>query len=181
VNGKATILLALSAFALLGSPVMAADLGLFGAYWDTKDADRALGGGAKVGFGRYFELRATYFSDVTADTEPERHDFEVSAVPLEAGLRYGFDANERFQPYVAAGATYIMLDTTRGDIDDETGWYAALGADIETGERLGFMAEVIYRGVETTVAEDDPFDGIRDEVTIDLGGLGVNAGVVWSW
>lgn len=181
---KKTILFAVAALAILAGPASAADFSIFGAYWNTQDADEAAGAGAKLRLGRFVELRGTYFSDVTADTEPERFDFEVSAIPLEAGLRFDFAEGAAFSPYVGGGASYIMLDTTEGDIDDEVGYYAVLGS--EFGQRdsgLSFMAEAIYRNVEATVSEDeDGFpDDIRDDVILRLDGLGVNAGIVWRF
>jgi hypothetical protein len=174
-----SVLLTAAALVFLAGPAMATDFSAYGAYWDTKDADNALGAGAKVSFG-FVELRGTYFSDVTADTDPERFDFEVSAIPLEAGVAFKFAEGERFTPYVGGGVSYFLLDTSEGDIDDETGWYAVVGADIKGSSGFGFMVEGIYRGMEATVRGDDPSDIVGD-VDIDLGGLGVNAGVVWSW
>ena len=181
---KKTILFAAAALAILAGPASAADFSVFGSYWNTQDADEAVGAGAKVRLGRFVELRGTYFSDVTADTEPERFDFEVSAIPLEAGLRFDFAEDSAFNPYVGGGAGYYLLDTTEGDIDDEVGYYAVLGS--EFGQRdsgLSFMAEAIYRNVEATVTEDeDGFpDDIRDDVILRLDGLGVNAGIVWRF
>jgi len=177
---KKTILWAAVALALLAGPAAATDFGLFGSYWDTKDADNALGVGGKIDFARIFEVRASYFSDLTADTSPERRDFEIKALPLEAGLNFKFAQSDRFTPYVGGGIGYYLLDTNRGDIDDETGWYAVVGADIKGASGLGFMVEGIYRGMEATVRGDDPAD-ITGKVNVDFGGLGVNAGLVWSW
>lgn len=181
---KKTILFAAAALALIAGPAAATDFSLYGAYWNTQDLDEALGAGAKLRLGRFVELRGTYFSDVTADTDPERFDFEVSAIPLEAGLRFDFGDSESFTPYVGGGAGYYMLDTTEGEIDDEVGYYAVLGAEFARQQSgLGFMAEAIYRNMEATVTEDeDGFpDDIRDDVILQLDGLGVNAGIVWRF
>lgn len=179
---KKTILFAAAALALLAGPAAAADFGVYGAFWDTEDADQALGVGGKLSFGRIFELRASYFSDVTTDTEPERRDFEIKALPLEAGLAFKFAQGERFTPYVGGGAGYYLLDTNRFDIDDEVGYYAVLGADIKGGTGLGFMVEGIYRNMEATVRGDlDDNPRVDDEVDLQLGGFGVNAGLVWSF
>jgi opacity protein-like surface antigen len=174
------ILWTVTALALLAGPASATDFGLFGSYWDTKDADSGLGGGVKINFARIVELRASYFSDLTADVDPESRDFEIKAIPLEAGLAFKFAENERFTPYVGGGIGYYLFDTNRGDIDDETGWYAVVGADIKGASGFGFMVEGIYRGMETTVRDDDP-DNIVGDVDVDFGGLGVNAGLVWSF
>ncbi|MES1240108.1 MAG: outer membrane beta-barrel protein [Acidobacteriota bacterium] len=182
---KRTILCAAAALTILAAPAAkATDFSVFGSYWDTQDADNALGGGAKLRLGRWVELRGTYFSDVTADTSPERFDFEVSAIPIEAGLRFDLGGTEAFTPYIGGGASYFMLDTSEGDIDDEVGWYAVVGAEFgRQPSGLGFMAEAIYRGVEATVTEDsDGFpDDVHDDVNLNLDGLGVNAGLVWRF
>lgn len=178
---KKTLLFAASALALLASPAMAADIGAYGSYWATEDADAALGIGGKVRFG-IVELRGTYFSDVTADTEPESRDFEVSAIPLEAGLAFKFAEGTRFSPYIGGGAGYYLLDTTAGDIDDEVGFYAVVGTDIGSSSGLSFMVEGIYRSMEATVRGDlDEDPDVDEDVDIQLGGLGINAGVVWRF
>lgn len=179
---KKTALLAVMVLALVAGPAAAADFGLFGSYWNTDDADEAVGVGGKFRFARIVELRATYFNDVTADTEPESRDFELRALPFEAGLAFSFAPGARFSPYVGGGAGYYLLDTNRGDVDDEVGFYAVLGADIRGATGLGFMVEAIYRNMEATVRgdlDDDP--RVDDEVDIQLGGLGVNAGLVWTF
>jgi len=178
---KKILLTTLAALALFAGPAAATDFGLFGSYWDTKDAQQGYGAGVKLDFARYIELRATYFQDVTADTgTARRHDFKLHATPLDAGLVFKFAPHEQFTPYIGGGASYIFLDTNRGDIDDETGWYAVLGADIKTASGLGFMVEGTYRGVSATVRGDDPTD-ITGKTKIDLGGAGINAGLVWSF
>ena len=183
---KKTVLFAAAVLALIAGPAAASDFSVFGSYWDTQDMDEALGGGAKLRLGKYVELRGTYFSDLTADTDPERFDFEVSAIPIEAGLRFDFTQGQSFTPYVGGGAGYYMLDTTEGEIDDEVGWYAVLGAEFGGQDSgLGFMAEAIYRQMEGTVTDrpndfPDPGD-VRDDVVFQLDGLGVNAGLVWKF
>ena len=132
-----------ASIALLAAPAAATDFGIGAAYWSTDDTDQALGVATKLGF-RFFELRATYFSDVTADTDPERFDFEVKAIPLEAGFVFPFAEGAAFSPYVGGGAGYYLLDTTEGDIDDEVGWYAVVGTDFGGSDSgLGFNLEAI--------------------------------------
>jgi hypothetical protein len=184
---KKAILCGVAALALCALPVRASDFAVTGSYWDTKDADQALGVGGRLRFG-IVDLRATYFSDVTADTDPESRDFEISAIPLEAGLAFKFAQTDTFQPYVGGGVGYYLLDTSRGDIDDELGYYAVLGADFaRSGSGLGFTVEAIYRNMEATVRNlgdpTDPNDNtdVSNKADIELAGLGVNAGLVWHF
>lgn len=162
----------------------ATDLGLHGAYWDTKQAARTFGFGAKLRFS-FVELRATYFDDVTTDVEPESADFEVKAYPLEGGIVLQFLKNSMVRPYVGGGVGYYLLDTNLGDIDDELGYYVVGGADIGApSSRVAFSIEGIYRNIEGSVRGElfDPdFDIEEDEVHLDLSGIGANAGVVFRF
>src|SRR5687767_9846243 len=88
----------------------ATDLGIHGAYWDTKEGDQAFGLGAKLRFS-FFEIRGTYFDDVTADVEPEVSDFEIKAYPIEAGLVIQLLKNSVFRPYIGGGGGYYILET----------------------------------------------------------------------
>lgn len=179
---KKTILFAVVAMALLAWPARAADFGLFGAYWDTDDADEAVGIGGKLTFARFLQIRATYFNDVTPDTDPENQDFELRALPLEAGLVFNFAENDRVSPYIGGGAGYYLLDTNFGDVDDEVGWYGVLGVDFTGPSGLGLTVEGIYRNMEATVRGDlDEDPELDEDVDIQLGGIGVNAGLVWKF
>jgi hypothetical protein len=176
-----------AALGFLARPAHASGITVGGAYWDTKDLDEGVGGTAKLTLGRYFELRGSYFSDLTSDTSPERFDFELRAIPVEAGLAWHFAEDAPFSPYVGGGAGYYFLDTTEGEIDDELGWYAVVGGDFgRMSSGVSFNVEAIYRNMEATVREnrDDtlPDSGdIDDKVNLDIGGFGVNAGVTWRF
>jgi hypothetical protein len=175
-------LCAVAALVLLAGPAKAADVGVFGSYWDTKDADQGYGAGAKVDFARFLELRASYFSDVTSNNPvPGRGDFKVRVVPLEGGLVYKFAPNERFTPYLGAGASYLLLDTNRGNIDNELGWYAVGGADIKTDHGFGVMLEAIYRSVDSTIRDRGTDTTVDTRVDLQLRGFGANVGLVWSF
>jgi len=165
---------------LLAGPAKAADIGVFGAYQDTKDADSGYGVGAKIDFARFLELRASYFSDVT-DNRPG-NDFKIRLVPLEAGLVYKFQPGTTFTPYLGGGASYFLLDTNRGNIDNELGWYAVAGTDIKTRHGFGLMLEGIYRSVDATI-RDNRSDSttVTSRVPLQLRGFGANAGLVWSF
>jgi len=182
------LLLVTAMLALLGAPAFATDFGLYGAYTDTKDAGQGYGGGAKLGFG-IFELRATYFNDITANEPtiftPGQLDnggrkFKIHSAPLEAGLKFNFVRDQAVNPYVGGGAAYYLLSTNRGKIKDEAGWYAVAGLDIPTRSGFGINVEGIYRGVKATVTDFETAD-LNSKVNLKLDGFGVNAGVVWKF
>jgi|SRR5687767_2783349 len=177
-----TLLIAAVAL-LLASPSAAGNLRLFGSYWNTEDADEAVGFGVGTRLGRYFDLRATYYSDVTADTTPEHSDFEIQAIPLEAGFVFPFAESANFNPYAGGGVSLVLLDIDGGEVNEELGFYGVLGAEFGDPDGVGFFAEAMYRQMEAKVRDDDDFDDvvIRDEVETALSGFAVNGGVVWRF
>jgi hypothetical protein len=178
------IAIALFGFVVAAGSATATDLGLHGAYWNTDQAERTFGFGAKLRFS-FVELRATYFDDVTADVEPESADFEIKAYPLEGGIVIQFLKNSMVRPYVGGGVGYYLLDTNLGDVDDEIGYYLVGGLDIGApSSRVAFSFEGIYRNIEGSVRGElfDPdFDIEEDEIDLDLSGIGANAGVVFRF
>ena len=172
--------MAVLAWGLLAAASSAFDLGVFGAYWDTKDAEETYGAGAKLRLG-IVEFRGTYFQDVTADVDPEPLDFEIRAIPLEAGIVLQFLKNAAVSPYVGGGGGYYLLDSNAGEIDDEAGYYLVGGLDIGRGV-VAFNVEGIYRNFEATIVDtDDDFPEFEDEVHFDLSGIGVQAGVIFRF
>jgi hypothetical protein len=172
-------MLAICFWGLLAGAASGIDLGVFGSYWDTKDADQTYGAGAKLRLG-FLELRATYYADVTADVDPEELDLEISAIPLEAGITLKFLKQAAISPYVGAGGGYYMLDTNAGDLDDEVGYYLLGGFDIGQGI-VAFNVEGVYRYFEATIDEGEDFPELEEDVNLDLGGLSINAGVVFRF
>lgn len=184
--------------ALGATPAFAGGLGLYGSYWDTDAAEEAAGGGLRFGFPLgevvQLDLGATYYEelidrpfDALDDVETPFVENGLQVIPVEAGLTLNFAGSSSFNPYIGGGGTYYFIDSDFGDVDDEAGWYARLGAEFGEPGGSGFFAEAGYRGVEVTV-ENDPedfedFDDIEfeEETEIDLSGLVVNAGYVWRW
>ena len=185
---------------LAGSPAWSGTFSIFGSYWDTDEAGEAGGAGVGVGIplGQVvdLELRGTYFEELSEDPlealfdpdDPVFRDFSLTVVPIEAGLRVKFMPGQAFTPYLSAGAAYYLLDIDRGELDDEAGWYAGLGAMFGDGQGIDFFAEALYRGVEATVELDpediddiDDIDFQGDQVDLDLAGPAANVGVVWRF
>ncbi|HET9209753.1 MAG TPA: OmpW family outer membrane protein [Thermoanaerobaculia bacterium] len=182
LNKTALCAAALLGLGLLAQPAKATDFGVFGAYQDTKDADSGYGAGVKLDFARFITLRATYFGDVTSNTRfSNGNDFKLRVVPLEAGLQYKFQPDANVSPYLGGGASYFLLDTNRGNIDDELGWFAVGGVDIKTQHRFGVTLEAIYRSVDATVHDNRSSTTVSDKVNLQLRGFGANAGLVWHF
>lgn len=170
---------------------------LHGAYWNTDEADDTFGAGitynAPLGQVLGLELRASYFEEVKNEPFEELFDGEnpfdsgLEILPLEAGLRFELGQGGVFRPYLSGGASYYLLDSEFGDVDDEFGFYAAFGGIIGDHQGAHFFFEAIYRQVEGSVEVDpndlDDIDDIdfEDSFDVDLSGLGANAGVAWTW
>jgi hypothetical protein len=198
---KVPFLLSLTAAAAItAAPGVAGDFSLFGAYWDTDVAGDTAGGGIKFGIplGERFtlDIRGTYFEEIEDDPfsaifdsdDPVFQEAGIQAIPVDLGVSYTFvDSSAAFRPYITGGISYILLDSDFGEIDDETGWFAGVGA--EFGDDIGprFFVEGIYRKAEAEVNLDpddlDDLDDIDidDNATFDIDGASVNAGIRWSF
>jgi hypothetical protein len=194
---RIALVAALACFAAL--PVAATDFTVMGSYWDTDAAGDAAGGGLILGMpfndSLAFELRASYFEELTDDPlenafdsdDPVFQDRGIQALPLEAGLRYTFGAGSHFRPHVAGGASYFLLDSDFGEIDDELGYFAALGGTVGDGDGAQFYFEGIWRKATAQVRLDpedledvDDVD-IEDEAEFDIDGIGANVGIRWTF
>ena len=171
------ILTCLAVVLLAGTvSAQAGTFGVFGSYWDSDEADTAAGVGAVVGFNFAsritLEFRGTYFEDFTADEFATT--FDVSVIPIDAGIHFDILPDKTVNPYVGGGVTYYLLDTDLGEIDDEAGYYVEAGLDFG-GENIRFFVEALYRQAEGTVESGGT------DADIDFTGITGNAGVIWRW
>lgn len=190
-------LCAIAAAIALAGPAWAGEFSLFGSYWDTDIAGDTAGGGIEFAFPfnetLALELRASYFEELTDDPLENAFDSDaevfqeagIQALPLDLGLRFQFAPGSNFRPYLAGGGTYFLLDSDFGEINDEVGYYAALGATIGDGVGADFFVEGIWRKATARVELDpqelediDDID-VEDHANFDIDGLGVNLGVRW--
>lgn len=185
--------------AAVAAPSTAADFSIYGSYWDIDVAGETAGGGITLGIpfteNLGLDLSATYFEQLTDDPLANAFDSDdpifqrqgLNVTPLSAGLRWNFAANQSFRPYLGGGVSYFLLDSDFGEVNDELGYYAALGAGFGNPDGMSFFAEAIYRSAEAEVELDpdelDDIDDIevRDTATFDLDGLGINAGLRFSF
>ncbi len=191
--------LAVLGMLILGAAIShAGGLGIYGSYWDTKDADSGYGGGAKLKFetvpNLYLELRGSYFPDLSKDDDGTKVDLRV--VPLELGLAYNLPITDKFQPYIGGGGGGFYMD---GDIKDDSigldgdidfkikpGYYAVAGVEFALTESVALFAEAKYTWVEfevdkITFNDVDLTDDMGGDVTGKLDGLGANAGLMLKW
>ena len=156
-----------------------------------QDGNNAFGGGAKVRLG-FFEIRGSYFDNITTPRVVSNCPpfcggprFGVREIPLEAGLNFKLLHDDVFKPYVGAGAGYYFLSGDNSNfatIKDEWGWYGVAGSDFIISNGFGFFAEAQYRRVRGTVREASTSDvSLSGNVPLQLGGIGVNAGIVFHW
>lgn len=164
---------------LAAGGVSAADLSLYGSYWNTDELDDTLGIGARVRGGLdplSLELRGSYFGDLTEDKGIV--DVELECVPVDVGLSIGLITEEKMALYLSGGGTYYFLDTDTGQVDDEIGWYAGLGGEFHVDKHFWFFVEYLYRDVEATVEDDDIRDIHDNDVAVNLAGSTVNIGII---
>jgi opacity protein-like surface antigen len=191
------ILCAVAALVLMASPLaaMTNDFGIFGSYIKPSDADNSWGGGAKLRFG-FFELRGTYFTDLTYKQSSEvcppfcaNSKPKLKFVPLEAGLVYKLsdwtDQAMPVSPFIGGGAGYYLLSQVNenmfGHIKDEWGWYAVGGTDINFTPHFGLLLEFQYRRVRGTVTGPNIENLNFTKTSLQLGGPSGNVGVVWHF
>lgn len=188
---------------LFAAPAQAGGFYLYGSFWNVSDLDDAAGAGAYVAFplgqsSWSLDLRGTYYEQIDDrdffrqlfdDDENPFLENSIDVLPLEAGVSYRFDTAGSVHPRIGGGVSYFLLDTDRGEVDDEVGWYVGGGLDFGAEDGFGFFVDTVYRSAEGTVESSpvdfddvDDIDGIDfDDVRIDLDGFSVNAGVVWRW
>jgi hypothetical protein len=186
------------AFAIV-APAGATDFSAFGAYWDTDAAGDAGGGGLSLGlpFNETVaaEFRGSYYEELSDDPlsnafdsdDPVFQEVGVNVAPLDAGLRLSFLPDAAFKPYVSGGASYFLLDSDFGEVDDELGYYASVGATMGHDDGAQFFIEGLWRKATAEVrldpdALDDVDDiDVEDRADLDIDGLGVNLGVRWGF
>ncbi len=148
-------------------------LGVFVSQWDPDEDNRdsTTGGGAKLSFGDTFglELRGSYYD--------EDH---LTLIPADIGLFLSLPLGDTpLTLYVQGGATWYFLDSDAGDVDDEAGWYAGGGAEIELGSGIALFAEAQYRKLEYT-AENDSADDL-EENDVDIKALTYAGGLLFKF
>ena len=160
---------------MAGVPAHAGTVGLYGAFWDTDDADSSWGGGVRMGFDflKWMELEfhGTYYPNFGGDVLGSSVD--ITALPVDGGLKFKLFPEKPVTLYVGAGGTYYFMSADGVDISDETGYYAEAG--VEFGAHFHMFFEALWRKMEADV-DAGPVSG-----TASFDGLTGHFGVNWSW
>ncbi len=177
MNVKKVVML-LAILTLFSAPSWAGSFSAFGSYWDTNDADGSWGAGARVGFDLTkrieFEFHGTYYPDFKNDEFPGQ-TIELTAIPVDGGMKFNFAPDKTVNPFLGAGVTYYFMSISPGSVDDQTGVYIDGGLDIGSKDGTRFFAEVMWRKVDTSIS----FGSFDSDVNFD--GLALNMGATWRW
>ena len=173
---KVAMLLAI--LALFSAPSWAGSFSVYGSYWDTKDADASWGAGVRTGFNftkmLELEFRGTYYPDFKND-QFSGQAFELTAIPVDGGLKLNFLPDQVVNPFIGGGVTYYFLSTDPGSVEDQSGVYLNGGLDIGAKDSARFFAELMWRKVDTALS----FGAFDEDVKFD--GVSLNAGATWRW
>jgi opacity protein-like surface antigen len=185
------VLAVLAVLVLGAASASAGGLGVFGSYIDTEDPGTAYGGGLKfkfdVGEMLAVELRGSYITGFEPDDEFEDLLKDMILVPIEADLVINLPMGDAATIYVGGGGGYYVIPEFEIDIaipgsdepdvdpDDEFGFFALAGIELNMGESVALFAEAQYRFLE----DDEDVEFGDDGVVLD--GIGANVGLMFKW
>ena len=196
------VLIALAAIALMAAPSWAdGGVGFFGTWADTQDADNTYGGGGILEFDlsphweiqfrgtRYVKFDTTFalpgdeFLNEGEEIDPATRSQEFDTTVLEFGAAYNFIPQGAFEIFVGGGFSYWIFDQeppNSGEIKDEGGFYALVGAELTLTPNWGLFFEGMYRNVSATLKGDDlGFQPVNHE--LDMSGAAINVGLMFKW
>lgn len=154
-----------------GSNAMAIDLYGFGSYWDKEDVDGTWGGGLGLSiplFTQYVRLdgRAYFFENADLGTD------ELKLMPFDLGVQVHILPENKVDPYLLGGVSYLYVDADRIDVDDSNiGGYVGVGLDVALGNSVfKIFGEALYRfnEIETKIGDDINVGGFTGNIGIKL-------------
>ncbi len=155
---------------------------LFGTWSEINEDGSAPGAGMRVSVGGnnwVGDLTWTWLQKQDGVATIAGYTDELQVIPTDLGIRYLFNTQGSFKPYIGAGATFFYVNVNDGNADNAWGGYAMLGFNLGQS-RTRFFAELTYRyGSSDVTYQQTPVNSVTG--SMDVGGLGVNAGVMWSF
>ena len=180
------ILIVTAVVCLLSTSAWAGGFALFGSYWETSDADEAIGGGGRLSFGQGLsvDLGFTYYRETDGPSlEGRGEDYDLQVMPFDLGVRYLFDLDGIFDPYLGAGVSYFIIDAESVRTDDELGYYGQVGFELTLHRNMNLMVEVMYREADATLSWHgaSTLPEAVDRIDDGIGGFAANVGVLWRF
>jgi hypothetical protein len=155
---------------------------LFGTWTEINEDASAPGAGMRASVGGQHwvgDLTWTWLEGQDGVSTIAGFEDSVQIIPTDLGVRYLFNTQGSFKPYIGAGATFFWVNLNDGDADHAWGGYGILGFSLGKS-RARFFAEATYRYGSTDVTYlVTPVESVTG--SMDLGGFGVNAGVIWTF
>jgi opacity protein-like surface antigen len=122
------------------------------------------------------------------------------ALPIEAGIVGFLPIDDRFTAYAGGGVGFYLFDgeftseqgrwkqTYDMSIDPEVGFYGVLGLRWQLARNLSLYAEAKYTVVEASLEDDlaalvasERTGALPFEQDVDLGGIGIQAGAIFTF
>ncbi len=155
---------------------------LFGTWTEINEDASALGAGVRVSVGGQNwvgDLTWTWLEGQDNVSTIAGYEDSVQVIPTDLGIRYLFNTQGSFKPYIGVGATYFWVNLNDGGAENPWGGYGILGFSIGQS-RARFFAEAIYRyGSSDVTYQVTPVASVTG--SMDVGGWGANAGVIWTF
>ena len=170
--------------------------GIMASGWKPQDGKQSYGPGIKFQFemtpGLVLDLRGTYFSDVSDQSE-----IELKVIPFEGGLSFQLQPMDMINVYLGGGAGYYRMDGSYNEIgrpvvdfdpEDSIGYYANVAVEfLVTGSNVqsfgatyaSLFIEAMYREISVDKASVNHTTYAVQKAT--LSGLGVNVGIMLRW
>jgi outer membrane protein W len=167
---------------LLAAPAHAGGFALFGSWAEANARSEAGGFGGRVEIGDTWslDLAVTWYGEVKAPpTNTGIAVDEFRMLPVDLGVGYRFKVAGSVTPFVGAGVSLFFLDAEPVGINNEVGWYARAGLDLHISSNFYLLGELLWREAEAEYRFNDGATELRSPV--DVGGWGVNLGVVWRF
>ncbi len=164
---------------------LGAGLGVFGSYWDPKDADSEIGFGARLsiplGPDVSLDLRGRYF-EFEESSNGGKATLEV--IPIEAALIFQLAYQGPVYPYVGGGGGYYLFDLewegpegrVNPNVDDEFGWFVLGGLQLPLADNISLFGEAKYMWLKI-----ERIAGFETTGDNRLDGFGANVGLLLEW